>query len=201
LDAALNKAIGREELKFRNAETIRRLKAAQIAGYDVKGSAAGGDTLSAELFGTGSKGEVSEREMLKHLREMLKKPPKPEEPDPLAKEHVIGEGLPADVRAEVEAEVEVFRTGKRDGKKLKDRELLETIYKPLRRALITLNPPAAKPVLVGERLTKEELEKVAGKPMDKCLPEHEDMFNGKTIPNDKLYEGECRPMGVGEKAK
>ena len=35
--------------------------------------------------------------MLKHLREMLKKPPKPEEPDPLAKEHVIGEGLPADV--------------------------------------------------------------------------------------------------------
>ena len=201
LDAALNKAIGREELKFRNADTIRRLKAAQIAGYDVKGLAAGGDTPSAELFGTGSKGEVSERDMLKHLREMLKKPPKPEEPDPLAKEHVIGEGLPADVRAEVEAEVEVFRTGKRDGKKLKDRELLETIYKPLRRALITLNPPAAKPVLVGERLTKEELEKVAGKPMDKCLPEHEDMFKGKTIPNDKLYEGECRPKGVGEKAK
>ena len=83
------------------------------------------------------------------------------------------------MRAEVEAEVEVFRAGKRDGKKLKDRELLETIYKPLRRALITLNPPAAKPVLVGERLTKEELEKVAGKPMDKCLPEHEDMFKGR----------------------
>jgi hypothetical protein len=78
---------------------------------------------------------------------------------------------------------------------------LETIYKPLRRALITLNPPAAKSVLVGERLPKEELEKVAGKPMDKCLPDHEDMFKGKTIPNDRLYEGECRPKGVGEKTK
>ena len=74
LDAALNKAIGKEELKFRNADTIRRLKAAQIAGYDVKGLAPGGDIPSAELFGTGSKGEVSERDMLKHLRETLKKP-------------------------------------------------------------------------------------------------------------------------------
>ncbi len=199
LDGALSKAIGKEELKFRNADTIRRLKAAQSARFDVRGLAPGGEIPSAELFGTGSKGEVSERDMLKHLRQTLKKPAKPGELDPLAKEHVIGEGLPADVRAEVEAEVEVFRTGKRGGKKLKDRELLETIYKPLRRALITLNP--AKPFLVGEQRPKEELEKAVGKPMDKCLPEHEDVFKGKTIPNDKLYEGECRPKGVGEKVK
>ncbi|HVF29048.1 MAG TPA: DUF4157 domain-containing protein, partial [Pyrinomonadaceae bacterium] len=159
LQVALSKAIGKEELKFRNADTIRRLKAAQSASYDVKGLAPGGHTSSAELFGTGAQGEVSERDMLKHLKETLKKP-KEGERDPLAETHVIGEGLPADVRKEVEAEVEVFREGQRGGKKLKDRELLETIYKPLRRALIVLNPPAAKPFLVGKQLPREELEKV-----------------------------------------
>ena len=32
LDAALNKAIGREELKFRNADTIRRLMSKRFSG-------------------------------------------------------------------------------------------------------------------------------------------------------------------------
>ena len=90
------------------------------------------------FFGTAGKTEVHEQDMLKHLQETLKAP-KEGDKDPLAEAHVIGEGLPPDVRAEVEAEVKVFREGKRDGKALKERALLETIYRPLRRALIVLS--------------------------------------------------------------
>jgi hypothetical protein len=201
LQAALDRAIGEEELKIRdrNPDAIRRLNAARKATYDPQGTAPGGELASAELFGTRGKEEVSEQDMLEHLKKTLKAPAKGK-PDPLAGEHVIGEGLPPDVRSEVEAEVEVFRTGKRGGKTLKDRELLEAIYKPLRRVLIVLNPPPPKPFSIQR--PQEELEKVAGKLMDQCLPEHEALFLGKTIPNDWLYEGECRPKGgVGAKVE
>jgi len=189
---------------------LAKLKAAQSATYEVKGLAPDGYPASAELFGSVGKDvitgnvfdllyglgyvfgketkfsieqeEVLDSDLLKHLKETLKAPEKGK-PDPLAEEHVIGEGLPPDVRAEVEAEIEVFRTGKRGRKTLKDRELLETIYRPLRRALIVLNPPPPKRI-------SEEAEKIVGKWME-CLPEHEAMF--KEIPYDWYYEGSCRP--------
>lgn len=203
LQAALDKAIGREEFKGRDRdpETIRRLREARSASYEVEGQAPGGAPSSAELFGVGKKGEVSERDMLEHLRETLKAPEEGK-PDPLAEAHVIGEGLPPDVRAEVEAEVRVFREDRRGGKALKDRELLETIYRPLRRALVVLNPPQPKPFLAGIPRPEEELQKVVGKPLDRCLPEHEAVFAGRTIPYDWLYEGKCRPEGgVGGRVK
>jgi len=146
------------KLRDRDSEAIRRLRDARSAGYKVTGLAPDGEPSSAELFGAVGKKEVPDREMLRHLKK-TPAAPKQGEADPLATEHVIGEGLPADVRAEVEAEVKVFREGKRDGKELKDKDLLETIYKSLRRAVIVLNPPVAPPVKIDitPKLTQKVL--------------------------------------------
>jgi hypothetical protein len=198
LQAALDTAIGTAELQIRDRDTIRRLKDARSANYEVKGLAPDGDPSSAELFGTGVKGEVTERDMLKHLKNTLKAPTKGQT-DPLTEEHVIGEGLPPEVRAEVEAEVEVFRTGKRGEKALGERELLETIYKPLRRALIVLNPPPQKaPTL---QRTGEEGKRIVGQPIA-CRPKDEAVFDDIPIPEDWWHEGECKPKGgVGGEVK
>lgn len=190
LQSALAKAIGREGMSMRDRAPLDRLKAAQNAAYPVEGVAPGGSPSSAELFGSGAKGEVSERDMLKHLRETLKAPAKGET-DPLEAEHVIGQGLPPETQAEVGAEVEAFRTGKRDGKKLSDSDVLETIYRPLRRALIVLNPPPT-----NLQLSREAGERVTGRKID-CLPKYELLFDKISIPEDALYEGECRPKGAG----
>lgn len=203
LRAALDKAIGRETLKARDfdSEGLRRLKDARSAGYKVTGLAVEDDPSSAELFGTADKKEVPDKELLKTLKKTLAEPKEGQE-DPLATQHVIGKGLPADVRAEVEAEVKVFREGKRDGKQLKDKDLLETIYRPLRRALITLKPPAAPAVKIDPmpRLKQKELENIVGESIA-CLPEHKEAFNNTF--QDSWYEGECKPKsgGVGEKVK
>ena len=157
VQAAIDQAIGKEELKLRDRDSaaIRRLSNARSASYEVTGVAPGGDPASAELFGTAGKTEVRAQDMLKHLQETLKAPQEGDK-DPLAEAHVIGEGLPPDVRAEVEAEVKVFREGKRDGKALKERALLETIYRPLRRALIVLKPPPPPPVKLDLNLTGKD---------------------------------------------
>jgi len=202
LQAELDKAIGKEEVKLRDrdSEALRRLRDARSAGYKVTGLAPDEDPSSAELFGTVGKKEVPDKELLKTLKKTLAAPKEGEE-DPLATKHVIGKGLPADVRAEVEAEVKVFREGKRDGKELKERELLETIYKPLRRALIVLNPPPAPTVKIDltPTLTQKDLERIAGRPID-CLPEHQKLFDNTL--QDSWYEGNCRPKGgVGGKVK
>ena len=96
------------------------------------------------------------------------------------------------MRAEVEAEVKVFREGKRDGKALKERALLETIYRPLRRALIVLEPPPPPPVKLDLNLTGKDIERIIGQPID-CLPAHQDLFDNTL--QDSWYEGECRPKG------
>jgi hypothetical protein len=193
VQAALDQAIGKEEVKLRDrdSEALRRLSDARRASYEVTGVAPGGDPASAELFGTAGKAEVRERDMLKHLQETLKAP-KEGDKDPLAEAHVIGAGLPPDVRAEVEAEVKVFREGKRDGKALKERALLETIYRPLRRALIVLKPPPPPPVKLDLNLTGKDIERIIGQPID-CLPEHQDLFDNTL--QDSWYEGECQPKG------
>ena len=199
VQAALDKAIGREELKLRDrdSEAVHRLSNARGANYEVTGVAPGGDPASAEL-GTAGKTEVRAQDMLKHLQETLKAP-KEGDKDSLAEAHVIGEGLPPDVRAEVEAEVKVFREGKRDGKALTERVLLETIYRPLRRALIVLKPPPPPPVKLNLKLTGKDLERIIGQPID-CLPAHQDLFDNTL--QDSWYEGECRPKdGVGSQVK
>ena len=186
------------KLRDRDSEAIRHLSNARGASYEVTGVAPGGDPASAELFGTTGKTEVREQDMLKHLQETLKAP-KEGDKDPLAEAHVIGEGLPPDVRAEVEAEVKVFREGKRDGKALKERALLETIYRPLRRALIVLKPPPPPPVKLDLNLTGKDIERIIGQPID-CLPAHQDLFDNTL--QDSWYEGECRPKGgVGGQVK
>lgn len=203
LRAGLDKAIGREQFKMRSAdaEGLRRLQQARdAAGYGVTGFKPGGEPSTAELFGTEEKNEVRDRDLHKFLKKRLAAP-KEGEVDPLAAEHVIGESLPADIRAEVEAEVTAFREGKRDGKKLTEKESLETLYRPLRRALIVLDPPRleAPKFDAAAQLTLKDLEKITGRSVD-CLPEHEDLFD-KTL-QDSWYEGECRAKGgVGSKVK
>jgi hypothetical protein len=185
LNDALKKAF---TLSMRDTE---RLRAALGATYPVEGK--------GELFGATKRGEVAEKELFRHLQTTLLAPGEGET-DKLAAAHVTGQGLPPEIEAEVEEQVAEFRT-ERPGEKKKSRsERLEAIFRPLRRALIVLNPPPAKPFSIQR--PQEEIAKVVGKPMDKCLPEHEAVFLGKPIPNDWLYEGACRPKGgVGGKVE
>ncbi len=192
LQAALDAEIARVStslLVARREEATRILQAARDASYTVEGRAPGGDEASAELFGTGERGEVAERDMLSHLTRTLHAPAEGEV-DPLAVAHVTGADLPPDVQAEVGPEVEAFRSGRRGERALSSRERLETIYRPMRRALIELTPPPPPPPRVP---TPEEVSRAAqGRPIT-CRPEHTAVFDNRSIPADWLFEGSCRP--------
>ena len=196
LQAALDAEIARVStslLVARRAEATRRLQAARDSSYTVEGRAPGGHEGSAELFGTGERGEVDERDMLSHLTRTL---PTPGEGDidPLAVAHVTGTDLPPDIQAEVGPDVEAFRSGRRGERALSSRERLETIYRPLRRALIELRPPPPEPPRIP---TSEEVARAAqGRPIT-CRPEHTAIFDNRSIPEDWLLEGECRPPERG----
>lgn len=192
LNAALEAEIARVStslLVTRREEATRTLQAARSAGYTVEGHAPGGDEASAELFGTGPRGEVAERDMLSHLTTTLRRPEEGQ-PDPLALAHVTGTDLPPETQAEVEPEIEAFRTGRRGERALTTRERLETIYRPLRRALIELRPPPPAPARVP---TAEEVARAAAGRSITCRPEHIAVFDTRTIPPDWLLEGQCRP--------
>lgn len=192
LDREIARASGRQSiLGMRGGEALRRLQEARRAGYPVQGHAPEGGPATAELFGSTGQGEVARRDLPAHLRRELQTPAAGH-PDPLATEHVIGEGLPAGVRTEVEAEVETFRTGAGRG-----RQDLEVIYRPFRRALIVLNPPPAEPVRAPTQGERERIAaRVAGTPID-CRQEHRDLFANRPIPESWLLEGDCRPRGSG----
>ena len=147
-----------------------------------------------ELFGSNDKGEVAEKDLFKHLQTELRAPPPGStDADKLAEQHVTGKGLPADVDAEVAEQVKEFRTGKRGEQKLTQPERLEAIYRPLRRALIFLDPPPPKPVLlVGAPLGDVGAE-IVGEPIA-CAPEHIALFAGD-VPSEPMYEGECLKPG------
>jgi len=85
------------------------LRAALAATYPVEGQ--------GELFGATGGGEVPERDLFRHLQTVLPEP-SPGGTDPLAEAHVTGEGLPPEVRAEAEAQVEEFRTGRQGKRRL-----------------------------------------------------------------------------------
>ena len=192
LQAALDAEIARVStslLVVRREEATRRLREARTAGYTIEGRAPGGDEASAELFGTGPSGEVAERDMLSHLTATLRTPGEGE-PDPLALAHVTGTDLPPEIQSEVEPEIEAFRTGRRGQRALSTRERLETIYRPLRRALIELRPPPPEPARVP---TPEETARAAAGRSITCRPEHEAVFDNRSIPADWIFEGECRP--------
>lgn len=104
----------------------------------VEGHAPGNTSSSAELFGSNAQGEVKNRDLLQHLLNVLQV--SEEGVDPLANEHVIGQGLPEGISNEIAAEAEAFRSGKREDVTIGKRERLETIFRPFRRAIIVLEP-------------------------------------------------------------
>jgi hypothetical protein len=171
LQAALRAALG---LAMRGTDPLR---AALGATYPVEGQ--------GELFGSSGGKEVSERNMLRHLQAVLPEPT-PGGADPLAEAHVTGEGLPAGVRPEVEAQVEEFRRGKTGAQRL------EAIYKPLRRALIFLQPPPPPPPRLD--ITPEIAEAVVGRSID-CTAEHLQKAGFPKPPEESTFEGECRTPG------
>ncbi len=171
LQAALRAAL---VLGMRGMEPLR---AALGATYPVQGQ--------GELFGSSDGKEVSERDMLRHLQAVLPEPT-PGGADPLAEAHVTGEGLPGGVRTEVEAQVEEFRRGKTGA------ERLEAIYKPLRRALIFLQPPPPPPPRLD--ITPEIGEAVVGRSID-CTTEHLQKAGFTEPEKEKMFEGECRTPG------
>src|SRR5262249_5149763 len=145
LQAAIDATISQLSLVVRRgAEVTQRLQAARDASYPVEGRPPGGDEASAELFGSTAQGEVSEARVFEHLTATLHTQ-REGQPEPLREKHVTGTDIPPDVEAEVEPDVEAFRSGRRGERTLSRRERLETIYRTLRRALIVLNPPPAPP--------------------------------------------------------
>ncbi len=191
LEAALDQEIARESgrhavlrMRVEEPDVLRRLREARAAGYQVEGHAPAAGPATAEFFGSTGSREVARRSLPAHLRTELQRPAAGQ-PDPLALEHVIGEGVPAGVRADVEADVEAFRSVGQG--ELQD---LELVYRPFRRALIVLNPPTVvipSPREVG-RSTADDMGAYTP-----CLPEHERLFATRPIPGEWLLEGECRP--------
>jgi hypothetical protein len=159
------------------------LRAALAANYPVEGR--------GELFGSTGGREVPERDLLRHLQAVLPEP-SPGGTDPLAEAHVTGEGLPSDVRTEVEAQVAEFRTGPQAERRVTDAQRLEAIYKPLRRALIFLEPPPAPPPRL--KLTPEISEPIIGRSID-CTEEHLQKSGFPEPPKEQMFEGECRQPG------
>lgn len=166
-------------LSMRDTE---RLRAALKASYVVEGK--------GELFGTTEKGEVAEKDLFRHLQSTLRAP-SGGEPDKLAEAHVTGKGLPAEIEAEVEEQVEEFRTGRRGKQRLAQSERLEEIFKPLRRALIYLKPPPPKAQL---GITREIGEAVLGKEVE-CTDAHKKLFAGSMPPKEAMFTGECNEPG------
>ena len=162
---------------------LEPLNAALKANYPVEGR--------GELFGAAGGKEVPERDMFRHLQAALPEP-SPGGADPLAEAHVTGAGLPPDVRAEVEAQVSEFRTGRQGERKLTQTQRLEAIYKSLRRALIFLDPPPAPPPRLV--LTPGEVEEIIGRSID-CTEEHLQKAGFTEPPKEQMFEGECREPG------
>ncbi len=177
LQAALRGAL---VLGMRGVEPLR---AALAANYPVEGR--------GELFGSTGGREVPERDMFRHLQAELPEPA-PGGTDPLAEAHVTGKGLPPDVRAEVEAQVAEFRTGQRGERRLTGAQRLEAIYKPLRRALIFLEPPPAPPPRL--EVTPEIGEAIVGRSIA-CTAGHLQQSGFLKPPQEQPFEGECRRPG------
>jgi hypothetical protein len=179
LDAAIHKTLDSPFLIMRT----ENLSHALSASYPVIGR--------AELFGAGPTGEVDDRALLPHLQNVLA-PPAEGKPDPLAQEHVTGAGLSTEVQRGDQEDVEAFRSGKRDNRKLGRDERLQAIYEPLRRALIVLDPPAAPPPDL--RLSQKAIEKAIGQPVA-CSDENKALF--AHVPVAQPFEGECKAPGKG----
>ncbi len=165
------------------------------AAFPIEGTVPGGDVYTAELFGSTGTGkakkEVKESDMLKHLLKELAEP-KEGEPDKLAKEHVTDKNLPTDVKKEIEKEIEVFRSGKRDKVKLVEKKRLETVYRLFRRALIFLKrkPPKPKKIDLFPKYPPGEI------PIP-CDDEHKKIFKDVPIPEGWETEGKCSEKSTG----
>jgi len=177
LQAALRAALG---LAIRG---LGPLRAALEATYPVEGQ--------GELFGSAGGKEVKERNMFRHLQATLPEP-SPGGTDPLAEAHVTGKGLPSGVRTEVEAQLTEFRTGRQGERKLTEAQRLEAIYKPLRRALIFLEPPPAPAPRL--EITPEIAEAAIGSSMA-CTEGHLQQSGFPEPPQERMFEGECRRPG------
>jgi hypothetical protein len=181
----------REKIRIAHAgfgfRGLKSLGDALLSAYPVEGS--------GELFGKEDGKEVSEDAMFRHLTNELKAPATGE-PDKLGAANVTGEGLPKDIEAKVEAEVEEFRTGKRGKEKLTKAQRLEAIYRPLRRALIFLSPPPPPklPILVGKPISPDVAEAALGKEID-CTEAHLKLFADSLPPKSEMFQGECAEGG------
>lgn len=145
-----------------------------------------------ELFGATAAGaEVGNRQLFSHLQSTLAAP-QPGQTDPLAEANVTGERIPEDVRAETEAQAAEFRTGQRGAQRLTQTQRLETIYQPLRRALIHLDPPPPPPPDL--RPSPETLRAIVGEPIT-CTDAHRALFANVRLPADQMFEGECSEPG------
>lgn len=185
-------------------DDLRTAIRATRTGFGFRGLKSLGDALAAsypvegkgELFGRDGGKEVSEREQFRHLEKELKAPSEGE-PDKLAAAHVTGAGLPPDIGAEVGEQVKEFRTGMRGEKRLSRPERLETMYRPLRRALIFLDPPPQrKPrLLTGNDITPDSADRLLGKEID-CTPAHMNLFAAVLPPKSEMFQGECTDPGA-----
>lgn len=152
----------------------KNLDDALAASYSVKGL--------GELFGSAEGKEISNRDLARHLEKELITPEGKLDIEKLEKAHITGEGLSKETGTEVEERFREFE--KRAGEKKKPN--LESIYRPMRRALIFLKqPPPPKPDL---KLKPEQEEALFGKYFP-CTKEHEQLFDAPS--KSEMLEGEC----------
>ncbi|HEX6717336.1 MAG TPA: DUF4157 domain-containing protein [Pyrinomonadaceae bacterium] len=150
------------------------LNDALAASYPVKGL--------GELFGKADGTEIPDRDLATELKKQLITPEGKLDTEKLEKEHITGAGLSKETGTEVEERFREFE--KTAGEKKKPN--LESIYRPMRRALIFLKPPP--PPKVDLQLKPEQEESLFGKYFP-CTKEHEQLFDAPS--ESEMLEGEC----------
>jgi hypothetical protein len=188
---------GQLMLQLRDSPERRRLQEA------LQGDAWEGGEASAELFGSTKEGvEIPGSELPGHLRQELSQElavdddrgEADEKEDPLVREHVLGEDIPAEFREVVAAEVAAFRgEGEQGaGPAPTEAERTEHLYNVLRRALIVLNPPERTPGGVsGSGPSRQNLiDVVAAREGQRieCTDEHLAVFANEPVPRERMFE-------------
>ena len=141
----------------------------------------------AELFGSVGGREVTEAQMFQHLSRVLQ-PPAAGQPDLLAQEHILGEGLTAEAVGEATVAIGAFQAGQAGRR----RQLIEQVFRVLRRALIVLNPPAIPRedlFLSGER-ARESIDRIEAKTL--CSLRQQDLINNQVpMQSGWLFDVQC----------
>ena len=154
-------------------------------------AAAGSGTITTigenELHGSDQQSaDIPESKLYAHLSKDLKTPGEGEE-DVLEKERIIGESLPEALRDQAAADINSFRTGIKNKRKLTETQRLQLLYPWLRKALVILQPPPPEMAKIDLFHAIPDVSNIIP-----CSPEQQHLFDDTPVPEQsKLFIDHC----------